>query len=262
MECFVCGNNQWSLFYQKWLKCQTCNFIRAQDKYFRFNPTKIYNANYYHRDQYLDYQADRLILEINFKSRLQTILKYKQRGNLLEIGCAYGYFLALAKQYFKTYGIDISPIVTAAGVSKKQTTIISGDLLKQKFKKAFFDVICLFDTFEHLQQPHLYLQKINRLLKRDGLLVIETGDIESVIAKLQRSKWRLLDPPVHLCYFSRKTITRILEEKGFNVVSINYVGMHRSLSQIIFRLTGVKTNLLGSLYLNLFDIMIVVAKKQ
>ena len=63
--------------------------------------------------------------------------------------------------------------------------MICQDFLKWNVKSAQYDIICMWDTIEHLKRPDLFIKKINKVLKKDGLLALTTGDISSIVAKLR-----------------------------------------------------------------------------
>ena len=72
---------------------------------------------------------------------------------------------------------------------------------------------------EHTPDPKTEVRETHRLLKEDGLLVINYPDIGSWMARLMGRSWVfLLD--VHLFYFTRMTIRKLLEDAGFDVVRI------------------------------------------
>jgi hypothetical protein len=132
----------------------------------------------------------------------------------------------------------------------------------------------MWDTIEHLVRPDAYVAHIAKLIAPDGFLFISTGDIDSLVARRQGRRWRLIHPPTHLFYFSRSTVTRLLERHGFAVRAIQAMGTHRSLRQTVYSLT-VQNNPkfrglyewfaatpLGrmSYYLDIGDIMVVAAQ--
>ncbi len=137
-------------------------------------------------------------------------------------------------------------------------------------EKDKFDIFCLWDTIEHLREPHLYIKKISEHIKKGGIISLTTGDIDSFVARLQRDRWRLIHPPEHLYYFSRKTISALLEKYGFKVINVKYSGFHRRLGLLCspFRRYAIykflESNFISdiSIYLNLFDIMHVTARKE
>ena len=166
MNCVVCNKNIWIDYTKKLLKCRSCGFIRARDKYFKVKEKNFYGPRYFREIDYDDYFLEKKALKKNFEDRLKRIRKYKKSGKLLEIGCAYGYFLCLAQKYFKTTGIDLNPKVTKiAQKNSKNSRVITGDFLKRKFPDNFFDIVIMLDTIEHLKTPSGYLTKIKSGLR-------------------------------------------------------------------------------------------------
>ncbi len=137
------------------------------------------------------------------------------------------------------------------------------------------DLICLWDTIEHLSRPDLYIQKMADSLPRRGLVALTTGDLDSWLARVRGSKWRQIHPPTHLHYFSRKTLSRLLRRHGFEIKFISSEGMYRNVDTMAYIILCLrhnhpelysflsKTHLLNwDLYLDLRDIMFVVAEKK
>ncbi len=267
MKCVVCRKDNWSKKYKTLLKCGGCGFVRANDKFFKIDPKKIYSRQYFNGDDYFDYESEENALKVNFRNRLNRILKYRKNGKLLEIGCAYGYFLELASNNFKTYGIDLDKETTRIAKKNSKSKIYTGDLIKTNVGKNY-DIICMFDVIEHLKYPDLYFKKIYKILKPNGVVVIETGDIGSTLAKIQKEKWRLIKPPFHLQYFDRKTLHQFLSKNKLEVKLSEHTSFERTLSQTIYRLhPSPVTNKISeyipkfSFSINTNDILFVIAQK-
>ncbi len=194
--------------------------------------------------------------------------------NLFEIGCAHGFFLEVARNAFRSVeGIDISEDAIAYARQNLGLEARSAEFLTHQFVVPP-DLICLWDTIEHLSRPDLYLQKMADSLPRGGLLALTTGDLDSWLARARGRKWRQIHPPTHLHYFSRKTLSRLLHRYGFDIKFMCSEGMYRSVDTMAYivlclkhRLPDLysylrKTHLLDwDLYLNLGDIIFVVAEK-
>ncbi|MBX4205660.1 class I SAM-dependent methyltransferase [Candidatus Microgenomates bacterium] len=237
MKCIVCGQNKWKSKYSKLVECKNCKFIRAKDKYFKTKSTDLYKPLYFAGDEYLDYKNEQIALLKNFQNRLKLIRLYKKSGKLLEIGSAYGYFLSLAKKQFEAQGIDLDPFVNKLAKKISGVKVITGDFVKTKYKNASFDAVCLFDTIEHLKYPEKYIKYINKILKKNGIIVIETGDIDSLLPNFQKNRWRLITPPFHLQYFSQNTLSKLVERYGFEVIyKTNNISFYRTVRQTIYRL--------------------------
>jgi len=268
MRCFVCNSNEWIPLYKDIEKCSGCDFVKAIDKHFKQDFANTYDRTYYNKGEYLDYAREKKAHENNFKNRVKRIRKYKRKGKLLEIGSAYGFFLKEAKKHYNpTIGIDLNKEICEIASKISSSKIIAGEFLNIKFRKNSFDVICLFDTIEHLTNVDKYINKIRSILKPKGILVIETGDIESLMARYRKNKWRLINPEIHLTYFSKMKLTQLLENSGFKILEIKRLGHQRTLAQIIFRTMGTTKLILPFMYnittnINLYDTIFVIAQKK
>src|SRR5262249_20847419 len=96
-----------------------------------------------------------------------------------------------------------------------------------------FDVVCLWDTIEHLPRPDLFLQKARQLLRPNGRLFLTTGDISSLNARLRGRKWRQIHPPSHLHYFSKDSIAKILRRTGFRALALETAAYFHPLYNIL-----------------------------
>lgn len=97
-------------------------------------------------------------------------------------------------------------------------------------REGLFDTVISTEVIEHLFSPHLLPQFASKVLKRDGFLVITTpyhGYLKNLVLSIM-NKWDAHLTPLwhggHIKFWSRKTITKLLEENGFSVVSFSGVG--------------------------------------
>ena len=156
-------------------------------------------------EEYRDYVAERALFEKHFRLRLKTLLRFVPDSGakrLLEIGSAYGFFLAVAREHFKSVeGIDISADAVAYAVTELGLTANAGDFLDYPLAQPV-DVVCMWDTIEHLQHPHLYIERASANMNRGGMIAITTGDIASLMARMRGARWdRSIRPPT--CTTSR-----------------------------------------------------------
>lgn len=134
------------------------------------------------------------------------IRKYKSNGKLLEIGCAFGFFLQLAEAAFETYGVDISEhAISQARQNTLHSVLQVGyfpdDTLVRNFKKHKFDIIIALDVLEHLPNPKEALSTIYELIADDGLFVFKVPNLLC----LQRFLYQLVGKKEYCCVFSDKT---------------------------------------------------------
>jgi len=276
--CLVCGGAYGSSRMPGLLACGSCGFVTADVQVSPEELQRLYSERYFAGGEYKDYLSERALHEKHFRRRLALLRRYTAAPEakfLFEIGCAYGFFLALAREHFgRVEGIDISADAVRYATETLGLRAHAGDFLHYELRERP-DVVCLWDTIEHLERPHLYVERLSSLMAPGSLIALTTGDISSAVARLRGARWRQIHPPTHLHYFSKQTLTRLLAKYGFDVAYCGYEGTYRSLdtaAYIIFNIKrqqpGVyrllkKTGLLRiSFYLNLYDIVLMIARKR
>jgi 2-polyprenyl-3-methyl-5-hydroxy-6-metoxy-1,4-benzoquinol methylase len=286
MKCYLCKNtvskflfkNNYQLF-----RCNSCgllfyDFTKDYAKFLEKQYSKGYFTGESSLKSYTDYGKDKKNIFRNMAWLVNEIKKYKSKGKYLDVGCAYGYAMEVAdKKGFDVYGIDPSDHAVSQAKKKFPKRASVSYLSNMKFADNSFDVISLFDVFEHLQDPRRDLAKLKKVLKNDGLVVIATGDTGSKWAQFSGRRWTFYNPPQHIFYFNRKNITRVLNESGFEVIDITTTGKWLSLPYIFHLAETVGENKLAkflsplvtntplshlALYLKLHDNMVVFAKKR
>lgn len=295
--CYLCGSKNTRLAFQKlshdiWL-CDDCSFFFLKfdydyDKFIKAYYQKGYFTGNKKLRAYADYEGDRSIISLNMKSYLNKIRKYFKRigkihpPTLLDCGCAMGYFMEEARKMgFDPYGVDISEYAAQKakmyfGNKVKTGPVEKVDTLFDKTDPKF-DVITLFDLIEHLKNPRLVLQKLKNILKDDGIIVLQTGNSSSRWARLQGKNWHFFAPPQHLHFFSKETMTSLLGQAGFKVISIEKTGKWVSLRYLFHMMRYANRDRIGDFFYKLThknilgkipilfyfgDNMIVFAKKK
>lgn len=252
------------------LQCGTCGLGRAVAS--DFKPEQYYTAAYFSgacADGYADYRGAEPVLRREFARTVGFIHGYRAGGRLLDIGCAYGFFLQEAQQFYAVQGIEIAdeaaefcrrrglPVVT--GVADEATMTRLGQM----------DVIVMLDVIEHLPDPQHTLALCSRFLQPDGILVITTGDFSSPYARLAGRHWRLMTPPQHLWYFTPRSLIRLAQSVGLRLDVCEHPWKLVPLSLILFQLRrwaglrpAQKTTGGGiGVPLNMFDAMRCVFRK-
>jgi SAM-dependent methyltransferase len=102
----------------------------------------------------------------------------RAKQNILDVGCGRGEFLnGFMLCGMKPYGIDQSNI---AKKKYKNIDFKFCDLENKKipYKDEFFDVIFSKSVVEHFYYPEKIFQEMNRVLKKDGIIITMTPDWE------------------------------------------------------------------------------------
>jgi SAM-dependent methyltransferase len=187
----------------------------------------------------------------------------------LELGCAYGFFLLEAARHFEVAGIELAADAAGhcrhAGLNVLQGTADEANL--QQIGRV--DVIVLFDVIEHLPEPRETLASCSEHLNPGGIIVLTTGDFNSLMAKLAGPKWRLMTPPQHLWFFTQESIRKLSSGIGLSMEHVDHPWKVVPASLIVFQLRRMlgwqgKTMATASrigVPVNLFDAMRVVLRK-
>lgn len=279
--CLVCKASQLkSIYGGTLLKCGTCGFVTANMEVDLDILKQTYTENYFKGEEYLDYLRDKEILQTNFKNRLQYIFKKVDKAtitNTLEIGCAYGFFAEELDHHLKNVkyvGYDVVLEAITYGKDQLKQNLICGDYLQSETGKNLSDIF-MWDVIEHLPNPEKFIEKASTELKAGGRIYITTGDIERLVPSIQKEKWRMIHPPSHLHYFSKKTLSRLVEKNGFQIIDVSYPPVYRSVRLIFFSLFMLRKkfpkfvekiyNLIPAkmnVAINTYDIMFLIAEKK
>lgn len=156
---------------------------------------------------------------LSFQQCLKSVQKYVKNGVVLDVGAAAGFFLKVAKDNgWKTYGIEPSKYLSDYGNSQYGVGITCGTVETVPTLPEPMDVVTLWDVLEHTFDPKDVLKRCNRYLKDGGVVVVNYPNIGNWMARLAGKKyWFILS--VHLYYFVPKTIEKLLNQAGFEVVS-------------------------------------------
>ncbi len=206
-----------------------------------------YQKNYFLREYEKQYGKTYLADEENInrlnRPRLEIIAKLapksNSRNNLLDIGCAFGFFLNLAQEKgFETFGSEISPYAAKQAAKQavkqiKQHSIITGDFLNFKSTGTNtttgtkrFSVITLWFVLEHFPSVKEVLAKISQLQEKNGVLAFSTPNGRGLSARFQRKLFLKNSPIDHHYIFSFKNLKRLLKDHGYKIVVKKATGIH------------------------------------
>lgn len=287
MRCILCRIPLTKYLYKNgfWIyRCPTCHLGETDLKrdYTKF-VKEFYSQGYYEgdptRSAYADYEYDKPLIVKNMRKFLSFIQKKKPGGRLLDVGCAFGFVVELAvAKGFDAHGFDPSAFAAKkAGELVGTNRIKEGTIQEVSYPKASFDVITMFDVFEHLQEPLADMRKLSSFLKPDGIIIIATGDTKSVAARFMKRRWTFFIPPQHIFFFNRKNVATLLNKAGLKPYDWHRVGKWLSLGYVLHlaRTTGeskfanfVYTLIRNTplmrfpLYIPMKDNMVILAEKR
>jgi SAM-dependent methyltransferase len=149
--------------------------------------------------------------------RAATGLDRGQR--LLDVGCGYGTFLAAAQRATgcEAHGLERDAASVAGALAPAAVRYHLGSLDTAALPAGSFDVVTLFQSLEHHEDPIAALRAVHALLKPGGACVVEVPDFDGAWRRVFRAWWLPLLVPQHLFHFTPRTLRQALEATGFEV---------------------------------------------
>lgn len=139
-----------------------------------------YSDEYFLKSKYgintplLSYEV---ILNLNnwrLKKFKKIILEFSRGHNtLLDIGCAFGHFLAHFRNKFTLFGMDISDFAVKVANSRYDFQIKKANIEEEIPFNRNFDIITAIDVLEHLENPEKALENISSHLNENGLFFFQ-----------------------------------------------------------------------------------------
>ena len=182
----------------------------------------IYRANTYYQGSdrsigFHDYASLEPARTRMFNRHLDRIESRVSPGRILDVGCANGEFLKVARgRGWKVCGADPSAArgeVEALGIELVGTTVRDSVC-----ESGSLDAITFWDVLEHVTDPIADLARARELLKPHGVLALTVPDSSNLVARLSGKRWfGYQTAGEHLQFYSASSLQRALEIAGFAV---------------------------------------------
>ena len=230
--CELCGSQDIAHLFIKdnfnIVRCRQCSLYFVYPQESKENFEKRYSsADYFHtrfveKFGYGNYAQCKYLGDLWFGRMLKEIEKYcPNKGKVLDVGCAFGYFLLQAKKSgWEIYGLEPSSYAVDYAHKNFSLDIQLGKLEENTYPDNYFQVITLFDVFEHFNSPIEALRQTHRLLEPSGLLYITTPNVSGFLRRLMGRFWFHFKPLEHTFFFSPSTIRQYLTKSNFEILSI------------------------------------------
>ncbi|OQW94398.1 MAG: hypothetical protein BWK79_06065 [Beggiatoa sp. IS2] len=153
------------------------------------------------------------------KTLIESLIA-KPTFDLLDIGPAHGGLLKAFKDSGgKRAGLDVIQHTDVNAYLRGE--FIQG-LLEEPtliWENEPYDMVTAFDIFEHLYQPVLAFANLRRLVKKEGFIVLETGDICNFwVKKFGLPEWWYVNLFEHHIFWSEYAFYKFVRQQGFEVI--------------------------------------------
>ncbi len=161
--------------------------------------------------EYLRHSRARIL---NAKFTLSIIKRYVSSGLMLDVGCATGDFLKVARDYgYQVEGLELSK--WSSKITRDKDIHVYRENLKSLANRFYkrYDVITMWGVIEHFENPIDEIKYIKKLLKPGGILAIWTGDVNSITSRFLQRRWWYWQGQ-HIQYFTHSSLNYLAESSG------------------------------------------------
>jgi len=168
---------------------------------------------------YAGYLQEGPVLRERGRWYARLLASYTAPGMVLDVGCAAGFWLqGLVDGGWSGVGIESNQ--TMARNARDQLGLDVHNISLEEFRTDLrFDLIGMTQVIAHFADPRRALGKAAGLLRPSGLLILETWDRDSRMARLLGKHWHEYNPPSVLHWFSKESLRRLAAECSLTEVA-------------------------------------------
>jgi 2-polyprenyl-3-methyl-5-hydroxy-6-metoxy-1,4-benzoquinol methylase len=154
-------------------------------------------------------------------------------AKVCELGCGNGWILSTLNAIgYQVTGVEPDNIARQTGQAQG-LNILEGtaERLPVELVGQTFDLVLANHVLEHCLDPLAALQNAHKLLKPEGILVLETPNSDCWGSHQAGIAWPFLDVPRHLHFFTAQSLQAMAEKVNFCLQRIEYEGYYIQVEQ-------------------------------
>jgi 2-polyprenyl-3-methyl-5-hydroxy-6-metoxy-1,4-benzoquinol methylase len=230
-----CGNHNLEKYSDTYSTCTICNTLVSNfdidDNIYQVNNEEedLYGKNYWIEDMTKRANVNDIdqMVDLYLKERaiywLKFTMKYRlPEAKVVEIGCGLGQFSYLLKSIgYEQIAFELSNEICIFIRENLGINIQDNEFTSETIKN---DIIIAMDVIEHILEPKKIMKEITTGIKDSGILILQlpcydqTLTYEEMLNKKVRFK-NLLQPEQHVYLYSKDSISKLLNEYGFNYIN-------------------------------------------
>ena len=212
------------------------SFERLQD---------VYDADYTVSQREADAEAatSRLLRDATHR-QMEIVERHVRKGSALNVGAMSSASAVLLERGWTLRVVEVSRYAAETARARWGFDVTISRIEDFEAPEGSFDFVKLGHVIEHLADPALVLRRVAAMLRRGGVLLIDTDNarglrtqaelaargilgetlattlVRRLTGKNLRTRYGRLIPPVHLYCFSEKSMSRLLESAGLVVAEV------------------------------------------
>lgn len=170
----------------------------------------------YHRDE--SYKESEALFENIFLTRVGIVEKFISKlGKVLDIGTSTGVMLAIFKRKgWEVWGVE--PSKSGDVAKKRGFKVLRTTFEKAKLPKNYFDLVVMNHVLEHMDKPVEVLERVGKLLRRNGIVLVDVPNAGGLGARIMGKRWRYRLSKEHKHQFTKESLFKVFKKAGFEVI--------------------------------------------
>lgn len=234
--CYLCGKNDYTEFLIgeedltgkegqfRYVKCNGCGLVFQNPRLTLGCIKEFYDGEYISHRKKRDWGVLTPLYNwaMNTHDREKDALVSRYCSitastNILDVGCAVGTFLLHMKKKYRCAisGVDFKEGLDYPGF--ETINFYEGLFYEQKIPARSMDLVTMWHFFEHDYDPNRTLQTAKKVLKDNGVLIIEVPRLDSLTFRLFGRKWPGVQAPQHTALYDKPSFISMIEKNGFSI---------------------------------------------
>lgn len=196
-------------------RCRQCGSLWADDA--RQDEATLVAAYERVSDSYFEPSENDPRYQRFYKWMEQLLKQHVAGRTILDVGCGDGTFLSTLSNEWTKHGVE--PSRSGARLAQQRSLDVACATLDATTKAYEVDLISALDVIEHVVDPNNFVESLKRHLRKDGVVLLLTGDANAYPARIAGPQWSYLRWCGHISVFSQAGLRRLLESHGFEVLA-------------------------------------------
>ncbi len=144
---------------------------------------------------------------------------HHQGGDVLDVGCFDGAFLAYLGPAWQRFGVEIHE-AAARQAAQRGVRLVGRDIAQIGQIERRFDAVTAFDVIEHVADPRRLLEAMAALVRPGGVVILSSGNRQARAWQFMGSRYWYCNLPEHLAFIGETWCRGAAEGLGLNLVRL------------------------------------------